>query len=144
MMWGKSQLTQDKEELQVTPGAIISVPVGPVSHGDAHMHSTKKLPRIENSKPEQEDMENERANSEGDSEEDNTADQQDDHQNDDPSTYFEAVPGKSPPGRRGIKGIQPTPVRSRRSRFSLAATKRPRYPPRNDWPTMESGADVTI
>lgn len=127
-----------------TEGTPFFVGVSRAGHGGGTSTTATKKPVIENSKQEPGDMENERPDSEGDSQEDTATGDEDDHSQDDPTTWFQAIPGKRAPGRGGIQGLQPRPARSRRSRFSLATTKRPRVPPKGNWPEAEAGADVTI
>lgn len=109
-------------------------------HGDATRNLLRKKKVTDPSKPGKEDTENEHDSSDSIGGEDS----EDTETNDPPTEWLTTVSGTSLPRPKRNTGNFIRPTNSRRSRTSIAHLKIPRYPPRGEYPTIESGADVTI
>lgn len=136
-------VTVGSRESLSTSETVNFATAGFVKNGGAGMPLTRKPHHIESSKPPKGDTDNE-PDSETSDTTSGEAVEEDTEATDDQTTWFQAIPGKRHTGSRGIQGVQPKPSSARRSRFSLADKKIPRYPCRNTDPRIQSGADVTI
>lgn len=141
MTWTKKQDIGSRDSLMPSTTPIFA-PVGSAKSGGVSTKGQTTLPRTENLSKEKGDTENEQPTST-----ENTDDgfEEDTEEFDDPNTWLKTLAGKSNRRTRGIPRNQPTiPGRTRLNPRSIAKIKDSRYPPRGDWPTIESGADVTI